>query len=209
MNASPNPEPIIWKDCQFLKSKYYGELAVLEEFPDATIFRPSDVYGREDSFVYYYAHLWRHHSNLMPLWYKGERTIKQPVYVSDVAQAIVNAAKDPGTAGQIYQAVGPRRYVLSELIDWFHREMRKTKEDWGYIRTEMRYDPLFFLKLKLTHLVCPSHYIGNLHKERVEREFVTDVVDDNLPILEDLGVKLTLMEDQVRYIYLNLYYHSI
>lgn len=197
LNASPNPTPLIWKDCQFLKSKYHGERAVLDEFPNATIIRPADVYGREDCFVYYYAHLWRHQYKSLPMWHKGERTIKQPVYVSDVAQAIVNCAKDPETAGQIYQAVGPRRYLLSELVDWFHREMRKTEEDWGYERSEMRYDPLFFLKVKLTHMVCPSHYIGQLHKERIEREFITDEVDNNLPTLEDLGVKLTLMEDQV------------
>lgn len=33
-------------------------------------------------------------------------TIKQPVYVSDVAQGIVNAARDPDTRCQVYQAVG-------------------------------------------------------------------------------------------------------
>lgn len=42
----------------------------------------------------------------MPLWYKGERTEKQPVYVGDVALGIINALKDPDTAGQIYQAIG-------------------------------------------------------------------------------------------------------
>lgn len=39
-------------------------------------------------------------------WNKDEKTIKQPVYVSDIAQGIVNAAKDLDTAGQIYQAIG-------------------------------------------------------------------------------------------------------
>lgn len=89
-----------------MKSKYYGECAVREEFPEATIIRPSDIYGQEDRFLRYYAHIWRRQFRAMPLWKKGECTIKQPVYVGDIAQAIVNCAKDPDTAGQVYQAVG-------------------------------------------------------------------------------------------------------
>lgn len=54
----------------------------------------------------YYAHIWRRQFRYMPLWYKGERTVKQPVFVSDVASAIVNAIRDPDSAGQVYQAVG-------------------------------------------------------------------------------------------------------
>jgi NADH dehydrogenase (ubiquinone) 1 alpha subcomplex subunit 9 len=42
----------------------------------------------------------------VPLWQKGEQTVKQPVFVSDVATAIVNAVKDPDAVGKTYQAVG-------------------------------------------------------------------------------------------------------
>ena len=107
LNASANPIPhILPNGSDFLRSKYHGEKAVLQEFPDATIIRPADIYGQEDRFLRYYAHIWRRQFRGMPLWYKGERTIKQPVFVSDVAQAIVNCAKDSDTAGKIYQAVG-------------------------------------------------------------------------------------------------------
>jgi uncharacterized protein YbjT (DUF2867 family) len=44
----------------------------------------------------------------VPLWQKGEQTVKQPVFVYDVAAAIVNAVKDPDTVGKTYQAVGYR-----------------------------------------------------------------------------------------------------
>lgn len=199
MNVSPDPTPVVYKGgSQFLKSKYYGELAVLEEFPNATIIRPSEIYGNADWFLYYYMHPARHQLwTYMPMWHKGEKTIKSPVYAGDVAQAIVNAAKDPDTAGKIYQAIGPHRYQLSEIVDWLHLVCRKTPNKWGYWRYDMRYDPTFFLKVWLRDKITRCDYTGDLHKERIEREHVSDVIDESIPTLEDLGVNLTYMEDQV------------
>jgi NADH dehydrogenase (ubiquinone) 1 alpha subcomplex subunit 9 len=197
LNATPEPEEFIFGGSEFLKSKYEGELAVRNEFPDAIIFRPSDIYGQEDRFLRYYAHVWRRTFRIMPLWHKGEKTVKQPVFVSDVASAIVNAIKDPDAVGQVYQAVGPRRYKLSELVDWFHRIMRKDQKDWGYIRWDTRFDPFFKPKVLLTEAMCPGNPVGYMCKGRVEREFVTDVLEKSVPTLEDLGVQLMMMEDQV------------
>jgi NADH dehydrogenase (ubiquinone) 1 alpha subcomplex subunit 9 len=125
-----------------LASKYKSELAVRKEFPVAIIFRTSDIYGQEDRFLRYYAHIWRRQLRGMPLWYKGERTEKQPVFVSDLAQGIVNAIKDHGSVGKDHGSVGPRHYKLSELVDWFHRIMRKY-EKWGYLCYDLRWDPTF------------------------------------------------------------------
>ncbi|XP_053671882.1 NADH dehydrogenase [ubiquinone] 1 alpha subcomplex subunit 9, mitochondrial [Anopheles nili] len=198
LNATPNPQPFFTKEgSKFLQSKYYGEQAVREEFPDAIVFRPSDIYGQEDRFLRYYAHIWRRQFRAMPLWYKGERTIKQPVYCSDLAQGIVNAIKDSDSQGQTYQAVGPRRYKLSALVDWFHQVMRKDEKWWGYFRYDLRYDPTFRMKVLMTEMLSPSFPIGDVHTERVEREYVTDEVQKGVPTLEDLGVNLTYMEDQV------------
>ena len=36
---------------RFLKSKWHGEMAVREEFPDAVVFRPADMFGQEDRFT--------------------------------------------------------------------------------------------------------------------------------------------------------------
>lgn len=198
LNANPDPEPLVYENgSEFLRSKFDGENAVRDEFPDATIFRPSDIYGQEDRFLIYYAHIWRRTFRLMPLWHNGERTIKQPVFVSDVAQGILNAIKDPDAAGKVFQAVGPRRYELKELVDWFHRVMRRDEKWWGYYRYDLRYDPTFKLKVAFTEAIQTSWPVGHLHHERVEREYVTDVVERGVPTLEDLGVPLTLMEDQV------------
>lgn len=198
LNASANPEPHVYeKGSQFLASKYHSEMAVRDEFPDAIIFRPSDIYGQEDRFLRYYSHIWRRMFRYMPLWHNGEMTFKQPVYVEDVAQGILNAIKDPDAVGKVFQAVGPRRYQLNELVDWFHRVMRKDEIWWGYKRYDLRWDPTFKLKVAFTEAICPGAPVGELHSERVEREYVTDVVEKGVPTLDDLGVPLTLMEDQV------------
>ncbi|KAK4887311.1 hypothetical protein RN001_003582 [Aquatica leii] len=197
LNAQEKPAPhVLTGGSQFLASKWRGEMAVLEEFPTATIFRPADIYGQEDRFLRYYAHHWRRQTQLMPLWKKGEHTIKAPVFVSDVAAGVVNAIKDPDSAGKIYQAVGPRRYLLSDLVDWFYRVMKKD-EKWGYIRYDMRLDPLFKLKVTLTQKLCLSWPVGNLHWERIERECVSDDINTSIPTLEDLCVTLTHLENQI------------
>lgn len=60
----------------------------------------------------------------MPLWKKGEHTIKQPVYVADVAGAVVAAIRDPDTAGKVYQAIG---YVLaSSSRRWYCKWLFET-----------------------------------------------------------------------------------
>lgn len=52
LNASPDRKPIILKKpSKYYSSKYYGEEAVRNEFPNATIFRPADIYGQEDRFL--------------------------------------------------------------------------------------------------------------------------------------------------------------
>merc|ERR1711936_919687 len=73
LNAREKPQRLFMpKGSNFLRTKWLGEKAVLEEFPDATIFRPADVYGTGDYFVTYYNKMWRAgFSRCMALWKKG------------------------------------------------------------------------------------------------------------------------------------------
>ena len=75
--------------------------------------------------------------------------------------------------------------------------MRKDPKWWGYLRYDMRFDPSFYIKTKVTEMLSPGQPIGELHMERIERECVTDHVLRGVPTLEDLGVQLTSMESQV------------
>uniref|UniRef100_A0A7R9EYU0 NADH dehydrogenase [ubiquinone] 1 alpha subcomplex subunit 9, mitochondrial n=1 Tax=Timema bartmani TaxID=61472 RepID=A0A7R9EYU0_9NEOP len=133
LNADPNPQPLILsKGSQCLISKYWGEQAVREEFPDAVIFKPGIIYGQEDRFIRSYTYFWRRQLRALPLWKKGEETIKQPVYVADVAAAIMSAVKDPDSAGKTYQAVGLNEHTTDRLLAGV-----PTLEDLGVTLTTM------------------------------------------------------------------------
>lgn len=196
LNASEKPDCLyIKKPSEFLFSKWLGEQKVRDEFPNATIIRPADIFGNEDRFCRYYSHVWRRTGRHLGLWKKGKCTVKQPVYAEDVGKAVLNIVLDYSTKGKIYQAIGPSRYLLCELVDWMHRVMRKDEKIWGYKRYDLLDDPTFILKVLWTQKMCTGHPMANLTMTKIELEAHTDEVDNDLPTLKDLGVKLTHMED--------------
>lgn len=102
----------------YLRSKAAGEQAILDIQQSnpalcVTIFRPSVVFGPRDSFMNMFARLARFFP-VLPL--AGSKARMQPVYVDDVAKALVNALPLPATCGQIYDLAGPRVYTLGELV---------------------------------------------------------------------------------------------
>lgn len=197
LNCTEHPKPVIFKGGSgFLSSKWHGEQAVREEFPEAIIFRPSNIFGQEDRFLRYFSGLWRRHFRRMPMWNMGVGVVKQPVYVSDVAKGIVNAIFDASAVGKTYQAVGPTRYELCELVDWMYRVMRKDAENWGYKRTSMKYDIPFWLRLAIFEMLPVYRAIS---RESIEREQISDFVSDDLPTLEDLGVVLTTLQERIKW----------
>lgn len=100
---------------QYLRSKGQGEaeLRAAGAALDLTIFRPSVVFGPEDSFLNLFARLQRF-APLMPLG--NTRARFQPVYVGDVARAIAASLARRDAVGQAYGCCGPRVYTLAELV---------------------------------------------------------------------------------------------
>jgi uncharacterized protein YbjT (DUF2867 family) len=98
----------------YARSKAAGERRVREGLPNATIMRPSIVIGPEDSFFNRFAEMARWLPAL-PLIGGGE-TRFQPVYVGDVADAIVAGLQRPDAVGQTYELGGPQVYSFAELM---------------------------------------------------------------------------------------------
>ncbi len=98
------------------KSKGQGEAAVLEAFPTATILRPSIVFGQEDQFVNRFAGMIAK-APVVPVLRAGAKF--QPVFVGNVADAVVAAASDPETfGGQTLELGGPDIITMGNLIRW-------------------------------------------------------------------------------------------
>jgi NADH dehydrogenase len=97
----------------YARTKAQGEAAVREAFPGATILRPSIVFGPEDSFFNRFARM-AQFSPVLPI--VGARTRFQPVYVGDVAEAVIAAALADDAPGRLYELGGPRVYTFGELI---------------------------------------------------------------------------------------------
>ena len=98
----------------YQRSKAKGEQAVLEAKDlDVTVFRPSVVFGPEDKFLNTFACLAR----ATPVLAVPSPDARfQPVYVGDVANAIVASLNEPAAHGAAYELVGPREYTLKELV---------------------------------------------------------------------------------------------
>ena len=100
---------------RYAQSKAEGERAVLEEFAQGVILRPSIVFGPEDQFFNRFAAL-AQMSPLLPL-IGGGRTKFQPVFVGDVAAAVVACAQGFGKPGTVYEIGGPAALTFRELLE--------------------------------------------------------------------------------------------
>ena len=109
----------------YARTKAAGEEAVRDAFPTATILRPSVVFGPEDQFFNRLAAM-ATLSPVLPLIGGGETRL-QPIYVGDVADAVVGVIDDPTTAGRTYELGGPRVYTLRALTELLLAEIRRKR----------------------------------------------------------------------------------
>ena len=101
----------------YQRSKARGELALLAAAAKAplglTLLRPSVIFGKDDQFINLFAKLQKVFP-VMPL--AGAHTRFQPVWVHDVAQAIVHCVNTPSTEGHLFELCGPDILTLAELV---------------------------------------------------------------------------------------------
>lgn len=165
----------------YARSKAAAEDAVRAVFPDAVIVRPSVVFGPEDGFFNRFAALAQ--GCAVPL-IGGGHTRFQPVYVGDVADAVMAAATRPDVLGKTYELGGPRQYSLRQIIDLIlsitARKPRLITLPWG-IATLLA----TFLEL------LPGKPLTRDQVTLLKRD---NVVSGQLPGLVDLGVTPTAAE---------------
>jgi NADH dehydrogenase len=109
----------------FVRSKAAAETAIRDAFPAATILRPSVVFGPGDAFFTNLAAIARL-APVMPA-IGGDHTRFQPVYVGDVAAAVLACVNDPATAGTTFELGGPNIYTMRQIAELVLRASGRNK----------------------------------------------------------------------------------
>jgi uncharacterized protein YbjT (DUF2867 family) len=103
---------------EYLRSKAGGEQQIRVAQASGmrtTIFRPSVIFGREDRFLNLFARL----AHVLPVIALARPKARfQPVYVEDVARAMVESLELSGTYDESYDLCGPAVYTLQELVEY-------------------------------------------------------------------------------------------
>ena len=167
----------------YAKSKADGEQAVRAAFPTAIILRPSIVFGPEDQFFNRFAQMTRL-SPFLPLIGGGE-TKFQPVYVGDVANAVLAALDRPEAAGQTYELGGPRIYSFAELMRLMLREIDRPT----FPLISIPFGLASFQAAILEHL--PGKLLTRDQVMMLKRD---NVVSPGARTIEDLGITPTAPE---------------
>ncbi len=165
----------------YLGSKAAGEAALAAAGLELTVLRPSVIFGAHDKLLNMFAAL-QGLAPFVPL--AGADSRYQPVWVEDVAAAIVRCLDDPATIGKTYECTGPDVYTLRELVQAAGR--------WaGHER------PVFALPGGLAHLqarvmeLLPGEPL--MSRDNLASMRVPNIATGTLPGLDALGIRATAM----------------
>ncbi len=166
---------------QYGATKGAGEAAVRQACAGATILRPSIVFGPEDHFFNRFAAMARM-SPIMPVIAGGTRM--QPVYVGDVADAVMAALARSDAAGATYELGGPHVWTFRELLSYVLAETR-------------RHRPLVNIPMGLARL--QARFLELLPNKPLTRDQLLMLMHDNvvepgMPSLPELGIVPTPVE---------------
>ena len=159
----------------YSRSKAGGEHGVLAAMPGATILRPSLVFGAEDQFFNRFGAM-AMTLPVMPV-ISGD-TRFQPVFVGDVADAVLAVLARPDTMGQIFELGGPRIWTFREILAWILKETRRNR-------------PLLDMPMGLARIQAR---IGELipgkplTRDQLLLLGTDNVVGEGMPGLQDLGI---------------------
>ncbi|HEV6968979.1 complex I NDUFA9 subunit family protein [Roseateles sp.] len=171
---------------RYLRSKAAGE-AVLQVAAqtgglDLTLVRPSLVFGEGDRSVNLFARLQRHFP-VMPLG--GAQARLQPVWVEDLARALVEVALRPQAVGQVYEIAGPEVLTLAELV-------RRAGRMAGCERRVLPLPPGLAWLQALALECLPGEPL--MSRDNLASLSVPNVASGRLPGLSELGIRAASLE---------------
>ncbi|XP_077229390.1 NADH dehydrogenase [ubiquinone] 1 alpha subcomplex subunit 9, mitochondrial-like [Tasmannia lanceolata] len=171
---------------RMLRAKASAEEAILRELPEATIMKPAVMIGTEDRILNTWAHVAKKWS-FLPLIGDGSTKI-QPVYVVDVAAAIMAALRDDGSSmGKVYELGGPEIFTVHELAELMYDTIREWPR---YVKVPFPIakaiaSPREFF-LRKVPFPLPTPDIFNL--DQINSLTVDTLVSDNALTFDNLGI---------------------
>ena len=175
-------------ESKYSRSKAEGENQMLEHFPKGKILRPSLLFGKGDNFFGQFSEM----SKFSPILPVISRSTKfQPVFVEDVAKAIIKLLKDRKNKNNIYELGGEIIYSFEELLK---------------ILLEIKNIKRFLIPLNPKLMMIPAFFLQNLPKPPFTVDQMILLKTDNilkngLPGLKDLGIKISDMKTELLKIY--------
>ena len=175
---------------KYMQSKLEGENKIRENFNGSKILRPSVIFGQEDKFFNTFAQI-AQFSPMLPL-IGGGKTKFAPIYVGDVAKAIVRALEINNSESEIYELGGPKEYSFKELMKILLTEIKKKRFlipiPFGFAKFQS-----YFLQMLPNPLLTP---------DQVELLKHHNIVSGDHPTLKDLGITGTPIQSILsKYIY--------
>jgi uncharacterized protein YbjT (DUF2867 family) len=167
---------------KYQRSKARGEaVLVSSELVDVTVLRPSVMFGAGDKFLNTFARL-QQFFPVIPL--AGSRARFQPVWVDDVASALLRCLQDSSTIGQVFEICGPEVFTLKQLVELAGRW---AGVNGGRGRTVLALPgPLARLQAALMEL-APGEPL--LSRDNLDAMKTDNVATGWLPGLQALGIK--------------------
>lgn len=167
----------------YQRSKARGEAALQASPLDWTVLRPSVIFGEGDRFLTLFARL-QSVLPVMPL--AGADTVFQPVWVGDVASAIVQCRQRDDTARRTFELCGPDRFTLRQLVKLAGRVSGHPRPVLGLP------GPLAQLQALLMEL-APGQTL--MSRDNLDSMKVDNVASGSLPGLEALGITPAALGD--------------
>jgi len=175
---------------KYMQSKLEGEKNIQKVFKPSVILRPSLVFGPEDKFFNVFASI-AQFSPALPL-IGGGKVKFSPIYVGDVAKAIVKTLKLENSKPKIYELGGPKNYSFKELMEILLEEIKKKR---------------FLIPIPFSVAKLQSYFLQMmpnplLTSDQVDMLKYNNIVSGEYPTLEDLGIRgKTIQSILPKYIY--------
>jgi len=161
---------------KYMQSKLQGEKNIESTFKPSVILRPSVCFGPEDKFFNTFASI-AQFSPVIPL-IGGGKTKFAPIYVGDVAKAIVKALELNNSGYKIFELGGPKSYSFRELMEILLTEIKKKR-----FLIPIPFNVAKFQSYFLQMIPSPL-----LTSDQVEMLKYNNIVSGEYPTLKDLGI---------------------